>query len=31
MGLAVFELLVFNGLNCDVSESRKLSVVFNGS
>ena len=24
-------LLVFNGLNCDVNESRNLSVVFNGS
>jgi hypothetical protein len=28
---ADFGLLVFNGLNCDVNESRKLSVVFNGS
>jgi hypothetical protein len=28
---ADFGLLVFNGLNCDVSESRKLSVVLNGS
>jgi hypothetical protein len=28
---ADFGLLVFNVLNCDVSESRKLSVVFSGS
>ena len=28
---ADFGLLVFNGLNCDVSESRKPSVVFSGS
>lgn len=28
---ADFGLLVLNGLNCDVNESRKLSVVFNDS
>ena len=28
---ADFGLLVFNGLNYDVNESRNLSVVFNGS
>ena len=26
-----FGLLVFNGMNCDVKESRKLAVVFSGS
>ena len=28
---ADFGLLVFNGLNCDVNESRELSVVLSGS
>ena len=28
---ADFGLLVFNGLNCEVNESRELSVVLSGS